>query len=250
MFYRLICFLIFFSWHNQAFSSNILIYSDEGAYFQCIEETFSSVKAEVSSTYEVTKVKADDINDILLSNACLIIFPGGVATCYAQKLNGEKNKLIKEFVQKGGSYLGLCGGAYYAGAHVDFAKGTNNALLKNHELAFFNGIVIGPALRPYDYYSNSGACITKVRVNQQIYHLHYNGGGYFNEAHNMINTSIIASYEDLDNKAAIVKVNVVNGKAILSGVHFEYSLEDHEMNLERKKLLREILTLLNIELKN
>ena len=54
----------------------------------------------------------------------LLVFPGGADLPYCKALNGEGNRLIGEYVRGGGAYLGLCAGAYYASATVDFEAGT------------------------------------------------------------------------------------------------------------------------------
>jgi glutamine amidotransferase-like uncharacterized protein len=50
-----------------------------------------------------------------------------------------------EFVQGGGSYLGLCAGAYYGCARVVFEPGTPLEVVGDRELAFFPGIARGAA---------------------------------------------------------------------------------------------------------
>lgn len=50
-----------------------------------------------------------------------------------------------EFVTQGGSYLGLCAGAYYACARVEFEPGTPLEVVGDRELAFFPGIAQGAA---------------------------------------------------------------------------------------------------------
>lgn len=50
----------------------------------------------------------------------------------------------------------------------------------------------------------------------------YNGGGFFENASQYQNTKVIASYTN--NLLAIIFINYVMGRVILSGVYFEYSL--------------------------
>jgi hypothetical protein len=49
------------------------------------------------------------------------------------------------FVNSGGSYLGLCAGAYYACSSVQFEQGSRLQVLGDRELAFFPGIACGAA---------------------------------------------------------------------------------------------------------
>jgi glutamine amidotransferase-like uncharacterized protein len=51
-----------------------------------------------------------------------------------------------EFVElAGGSYLGLCAGAYYGSSRVVFEPGTPLEVIGDRELAFFPGIARGAA---------------------------------------------------------------------------------------------------------
>ena len=265
MFYKLIYFYIFFSYITCA-TSNIFIYSDEGVYLECIEQTRNSIESLVSNNYIVKTITADEIKYVnWQENTSLIIFPGGIATFYANKLNGIGNQSIKTFVQNGGNYLGFCGGAYYAAKTVDFAKGTDNALFKSHELSFFAGTAIGPALKAYDYSSNNGECVCELKINfindeANIYQVYHNGGGYFDNADNIAFTDIIASYNSLPNKpAAIIKVKANKGNVVLSGAHIEYpssfvktidpTCDEIKIEKERNCLLKHVLNIFNIKLK-
>ena len=48
--------------------------------------------------------------------------------------------IFAEYVNGGGSYLGLCAGAYYACARVEFEMGSELEVVGERELAFFPGI--------------------------------------------------------------------------------------------------------------
>ena len=39
-----------------------------------------------------------------------IVFPGGADSPYQEKLQGEGNRVIRQFVEEGGWYLGFCAG--------------------------------------------------------------------------------------------------------------------------------------------
>lgn len=266
MLYNLFFIISFFLWHLEVFAQHVLIYADRGVYYECLEQTRQNLSRELSEKYIIRAITAEDLMSAeVISNTSLIVFPGGVATAFAERLNGEGNKLIRNFVESGGGYLGLCGGGYYAGAFVDFARGTELALKKSHELAFFSGTVVGPALKSFDYFSCQGECIAEVSIHHSDYlldnaKLYCNGGGYFENASNFANTSVIASYKTLENTpAAIIKVKVEQGIAILSGVHFEYesnvlkridaNCDVSEIELTRQRLLRYVLTLFNLELR-
>jgi glutamine amidotransferase-like uncharacterized protein len=265
---RLIFFIVFFLRHSEVLALNVLVYDDVGVFCECVQETLESLRSQLAIKYYIRTVKAEELRGTdWMTHTALLVFPGGIASDYAKQLNGDGNNLIRGFVESGGSYLGLCGGGYYGGAMVDFVKGTDQALLKSHELAFFPGTVVGPALKAYDYLSNQGECIAEVNL---IYDtdfwlpgtgkFYYNGGGYFKDASTYPDTQVVASYRTLkDNPAAIIKAKVALGVAVLSGVHFETHSDtlkkiDPQCNvasaeMTRHKLLRYVLTLLNLALR-
>jgi glutamine amidotransferase-like uncharacterized protein len=153
--------------------------------------------------------------------------PGGADLPYVSKLKGEGNRVIKKFVQKGGSYLGICAGSYYGSGYVEFDKGGDLEVLGKRELAFFPGKAIGPILATYDYKNHSGARAADIKIHldgfQQV-NLYFNGGGFFEDAENHPNVSVIGSYKtNIGRKLpAIIHIPYGKGRVILSGVHFEY----------------------------
>jgi hypothetical protein len=52
---------------------------------------------------------------------------------------------VTGFVNSGGSYLGLCAGAYYACSRVQFEEGSRLQVVGDRELAVFPGIACGAA---------------------------------------------------------------------------------------------------------
>ena len=151
--------------------------------------------------------------------------PGGADLLYVRKLNGQGNKHIKAYVKNGGAYLGICAGSYYGSAYVEFDKGGKLEVFGERELAFFPGVAVGPVLAKYDYRSNSGSSAAKIKLDSKEVKkavMYYNGGGYFKNATNYDDVTIIGYYENY--LPAIVHVSFGKGNVILSGVHFEYDL--------------------------
>lgn len=135
------------------------------------------------------------------------------------------------------------------------------------ELGFFPGIVKGP-LVPYDYKTNSGArameieWIEKGSLSDNLFSVYYNGGGYFADAEKYPNVKVLAVYKK-EKLPAIVECEVKDGKAVLSGVHFEYDaslIKDDKYfeniiasllqnNKKREKLLKMVFEHLSLKLK-
>ncbi|CAO3611002.1 unnamed protein product [Cunninghamella echinulata] len=157
-------------------------------------------------------------------------------------MNGEINQRIKNYVHGGGSYLGLCAGAYYASANIAFEFDTPLEVKGPRELAFYPGLSRGTMYPGFVYNSNKGARsipITLENKNKQIINVFYNGGGYFVRPTDYDQVTVIATYpdgprfKDSDNNnnddentkaASIVLCKVGKGLALLSGVHPEYDV--------------------------
>ena len=110
---------------------------------------------------------------------------------------------IRDFVKNGGTYLGICAGAYFAGSFLEFAKGTKLEIIEKRNLALFEGTTLGSILKPYSEYS-------------------------------MKNVDVMATYVKKNNLPAIIRCNLGSGFAILSGVHFEKILEDSESSISKQ----------------
>lgn len=154
-----------------------------------------------------------------------LIMPGGRDRPYHAELKGRGNSLIREFVEAGGTYLGICAGAYYGSDWVEFEKGYPLEVFEKRELGFFKGSAIGPAYGKgiFEYGSEKGALSARLIAREKTFHSYYNGGPYFSG--DFTNVKILARYMDLpDQPPAIIECTVGKGKAILSGVHIEMGL--------------------------
>ncbi len=123
-----------------------------------------------------------------VDKADMFVMPGGGDLDYCKHLNGEGNRIIREFVRNGGMYVGICAGSYYGCANIEFDKGLSSEVCGSRELAFFAGREVGPLLAPYEVSCNSGARAAKVSLIENIVeksleekemYLYSNGGGYF-----------------------------------------------------------------------
>lgn len=211
----------------------ILIYTDKGANDFCIASLLSALKIEkIDQKYHIVLVKKDLFQRTdWKKDTHLVIFPGGRDIPYHNALKGTGNDNIRDFVEKGGSFLGICAGGYYGSANIEFEQNGPLEIIAERELKFFPGIARGPAygLRKFNYKSKKGAQIAKLNFVPPFISFqttaYYNGGCAFLGAEKYNNVSILARYADIEEQpAAIVKCNVGNGRAVLSGVHPEYSV--------------------------
>lgn len=173
-------------------------------------------------TYGRSNVSFADANDILNGaldkSVFLFVMPGGADLYYCEKLNGDGNRLIREFVEEGGHYLGICAGAYYGAREIDWGKGE---ITGPRELAFADQKATGPV---YEFLEEndigkSWHNIVDVTIGGERYIALYAAGPVFDGEG-------LASYSN--GQTAIVKKQVGKGTVILSSPHIEYAPKDLE----------------------
>ncbi|GHS91049.1 hypothetical protein AGMMS49949_00760 [Alphaproteobacteria bacterium] len=202
-----------------------MIYADKGALAYCVMQTKAMFHSLVGDAYDIALVYKNDICGEVLTNAALLVFPGGEDQFYDRALKGAGNEKIRHFVEGGGSFLGICAGAYYGCREIDFET-DDEKIKEKRELGFFDGMAFGPLFKPYVENSHEGASAEDIYLcksleefpNAEFCTLYYNGGCSFEGKWE--NAEILAVY-DGDNPA-VIQCNVGRGKVILSGVHFEF----------------------------
>lgn len=167
--------------------------------------------------------------------------PGGADLGYCRILDGEGNRKISQYVNKGGAYLGLCAGGYYGSGRCEFEEGRRGMeVMGDRELAFFPGTCRGLAYPGFVYHSEIGTRAAEIRVNKEALsttsstisdslHVYYNGGGVFVDASNFKNRGVEVLAEFVDHpqvdsgegSAAVVYCRVGQGGAVLTSPHPE-----------------------------
>lgn len=197
---------------------DILIYQD-------YVHNHGQLYAALVKTYGHGAVGFCDARDIMAgvldSTIRLFVMPGGADLYFCEKLNGVGNDRIRVYVEQGGSYLGLCAGAYYACAALNWAGGTEQEISGSRELNFYSGIATGPVMEylensnlekswhyaaPLQYDDGEILLTTKCA---------YEGGPVFSGG----DAEILARYNN--GAAAIIECAVGKGRAILSSPHIE-----------------------------
>lgn len=179
-----------------------------------------------------------DTSSLLSGNWChsalCLVMPGGADLPYCRLLNGHGNSIIKTYVENGGSYLGLCAGAYYACARVEFEPGTALEVVGDRELAFFPGVAIGSLYSGFTYQSEHGAHVVPLKYSSNnnngsddatwIDCVDYINGGPKFAPYNNTNASLyetLAVYPEKSNALAAVRCTVRKGIAVLCATHPE-----------------------------
>lgn len=203
----------------------ILIYSGEGVSPFSLAETLRTFRG-ISSNVEAvdhTILNETDWEE----KTKLLVFPGGRDIPFDRNLKGKGTKKIRTFVENGGSYLGICAGAYFACKEVIFEKGTPIEVHEKRELAFFPGAAIGtlyPEI-PFSYTDQTSLHPAHISFENDSLYLYYNGGCTFKNPEGYKSVAVLARYLDADLQSAIIHCKVGKGNAILSGVHFEICLK-------------------------
>ena len=264
----MILVFIFCYYHYTASSLlDIFIYEDggQGADKDCVcwatSGLFRAVKTLtewgiVNERYRVQRITAGRIlGDPSWKSTCkLLVLPGGRDLPYCQALNGSGNAKILEYVHNGGSYLGICAGAYYACSRIEFDKDNPPmSVCGNRELSFFPGLGRGPVYPGFSYTDRSGVrsvpisvCPnftfasqlepwTKSLMNKELY-TYFNGGCEFVHQSGSGDGSpaTVACYTQLPPSSqpmpsvAVVLSQCGSGRALLTGVHLEVSPEELE----------------------
>jgi len=115
---------------------NLYIYDDEGVDKKFLRH---AIKCFDDFHVNVSKISAKFIKcDGLLGVNSVFLMPGGADLPYVAKLNGLGNHNIRKFVSKGGIFIGICAGGYYASSYVDFDASGPNEVLGKRELNYYN----------------------------------------------------------------------------------------------------------------
>ncbi|KAK5118066.1 hypothetical protein LTR62_004112 [Meristemomyces frigidus] len=222
---------------------NVLIYAGPGSTLSSVKHATHSLRTLLGSHYAVLTITSDQLHHEPWTSSCaLLVFPGGADLGYCRTLNGDGNRRIKQYVQLGGKYLGLCAGGYYGSARCEFEVGSavkGMEVVGTRELGFFPGICRGLAFGGFVYHSEAGARAAELEVQRsnfgtavlERFRAYYNGGGVFVDAEKYWDqgVEVLAGYADEidvksgESRAAVVYCKVGEGAAVLTGPHPEFS---------------------------
>lgn len=224
-------------WDNK----NLMTSPGNGSTVESVRHCLYTLRRLLAPNYAVIPVTGDMlIKEPWTATCAALVFPGGADQGYCRALNGDGNRRIRQFVERGGIYIGFCAGGYYGSGRCEFEVG--NKLLEvigNRELAFFPGCCRGCAFPGFVYHSEKGARAAELKVDKtllstgsvpNVFKAYYNGGGVFADARKYRDqgVEVLASYteeiavEGGDGSAAVVYCKVGQGAALLTGPHPEF----------------------------
>jgi biotin---protein ligase len=220
-----------------------------GCTVESVRHCLYSLRRLLAPNYAVIPVTSDMIIKEPWTATCvMLVMPGGADQGYCTMLNGEGNRRISQFVQRGGAYLGFCAGGYYGTQKCEFEVGDKNLeVIGDRELGFFPGTCRGSAFAGFGYQGEEGARAAEIKVQKgaipssavpDIFSCYHQGGGVFVDAPRYADrgVEVLASYtEELhvdpgEGAAAVVHCKVGDGAAILTGPHPESVLPGKPTN--------------------
>jgi len=85
----------------------------------CEVECALAMEAAFQEHFTVKLFGIEDLTDHFLSTVDILAFPGGIGDAdeYDAIFTDEHIDIVRDYVQNGGKYLGICMGAYWAGAN-------------------------------------------------------------------------------------------------------------------------------------
>ena len=201
--------------------ADIAIYADDGGYASGI--TAASL-AFNSAGFSITTVTASDINEgRLRSQARALYMPGGWAEHYVMDIDDAGATEIMNFMERGGGYIGVCAGSFYAAETIIWGNTEYP-----YDLDLFPGVPTGPVIEiaSWPYYVTTTITLDSTHPisaeNPQQRTVLYYGGPIF--VPNIgAEVSVIARFDE-NNEPAIVAFEHGRGRSFLTSVHLEYDL--------------------------
>lgn len=235
--------------------SNILLYSGPGVSTTALAHTKRTLQ-ELCPTYDVRPTSALELALAPWQDtASLLVIPGGRDLPYVEEFSKPRRRedgtqvcaqdVVRDWVENGGHFVGICAGGYFASSRCTFEAGTDMQVVGDRPgLQFYPGECRGTVYKGFVYESDDGARVVRLELTQPTRQaqgqdrlaMHYNGGGAFIDATAFESQGVtvlakwpkddpaLASAEEYADQAAIVHCRVGKGQAILFGTHPEFSL--------------------------
>lgn len=213
------------------------IYIGSNASYEFLEHSLQFYVQQGIALRRITKQDIVEKN-ILQENKddiMALFLPGARSSqVYHEDLGGAGFSAIKEYVETGGSFIGICAGAYLACRHISYDGPEISKHGKHYDLDLFDGTAIGelPVLyKNPERVVHSWHSVIPTHIDvwgyQKPVTLAYWRGPYY-QPHPDEDIDIMAHYRDVvlpdgSNPVAIAIKRHGKGKAVFCGVHPELS---------------------------
>ena len=216
----------------------ILIYLDNGLWYESATLTYQWLKSECGNLYKIEFTNAKEIleNKILKQTDVVALFiAGGHSRFYFQALGYQGVKLIQDFVASGRHYFGICAGAYFAGNSISF-KGDQLELNSKQTLQIVNTDTYGSIqeickgnLFSNCIYSSKAVKVSTPSINE-CYVYYWGGPCFINHPEKSV-----FGYYTQHNLPALLQSYYQKGTCNLISFHPEYNSNSFARLVEQNK---------------
>ncbi|MCB9965126.1 MAG: hypothetical protein H6855_03495 [Rhodospirillales bacterium] len=217
--------------HNFDNPREILVLAENGLCAAPLLDTLTRTYAPFPAIH-IRPITSDELRarqNISPQETIAFFLPGGWKANYDARLGEDGFQILRDYVQDGGAFVGICAGAFYASSKMRWQPSPDILVEKNPSLSFFNGLSAGPArLTDNPHSDGSGswhdASIASVTCYDtygafQAHCLHWGGPRFYPEAEDRL--SPLATFNQLDNTPCILSGTFGAGLVTLSSVHPE-----------------------------
>ena len=201
----------------------VLIFNGEGVMDSSVknlEESLNDINQQNLSSYYFDYSTSNVINSNTLSGYTILIMPGGNAYKYI-KNKAINSSAIKQFVQDGNGYIGICAGAYAASNSVD---GYYSAWSILNDVNTKNVVYEGSLSISITAFGSTVLNESEV-INMPM----ENGPAIYSNSSQITMASYADNKTGYQNYAAIIGDTYGSGRVLLSGPHPELYYQDLQL---------------------
>lgn len=229
--------------------TDVLVYYDkEGVDATSARDWCTVLQEAVGSVYHVSQVDSGYLRTKKWEDiTALLVMPGGVCSVWDRNLGEEMQERVNRYVREGGSYLGVCAGAYWA-----CSKSVFSGASKRRNAKLSSATAVGPLFGSSNMHNSGQEAAAAPIVLAKEYgskpsegRLFYKEGCRF-DVPAQHGTTVLAHYKD-PSHPAIIGERVGKGVAVLCGVHPEHPFRDLSQLAGVTTHFQEVMTQLDDE---
>lgn len=140
----------------------VLVYAGPGVSPLSLSHTLLTLRLLLLPHYTVQPAAPDLLAHQPWEPSCaLLVVPGGRDLPYVDELTDKRpvTTRIKEYVQQGGRFLGICAGAYFASAEVRFDVGGGMEVAGKRDLVRFFFFVVANVGQVFGSVTDDGSAL-------------------------------------------------------------------------------------------
>lgn len=230
---KILFFILVIAIQASAASGKIFLYEGKGAWDSGIENLEAFLKDQKLS-FETKQPRDLILGELATEDPTLLIMPGGESWVYLEDLGAEGAQNIRNYVAAGGSYLGICAGAFYATSHREGGAATGP-----YGIGLLEGTAYdGTALEAPGYIEGVMEFLWELGnplvngLGRKVRMLLYGGPAFrFSEEEAQKKQIEVVLRFSESNDPAMIRFNYGKGRVFLSAPHVEIKKEKGEKPL-------------------